>query len=42
MRRITTLMLVVATAAVAAALPLAASANHGLPHGGSASRLQAM
>jgi hypothetical protein len=41
MRRITTLMLVVATA-VAVALPLAASANHGLPHGGSASRLQAM
>jgi hypothetical protein len=40
MRRITTLMLVVATAAVAAALPLAASATHGGVHGGWAVRAQ--
>jgi len=35
MRRITALTLVVATAAIGAAFPLAAAANHGGPHGGS-------
>jgi hypothetical protein len=35
MRRITALVLVVTTAAIGAAFPLAASATHGPPHGGS-------
>ena len=38
MRRITALILVLATTALAAAFPLVASANHGPPHGGSPTR----
>jgi len=40
MRRITALVLVVATAAIGAAFPLAASANHGGVHGNAAVRVQ--
>jgi hypothetical protein len=38
MRRITSLALVVAAAAIGAALPIVASANHGGTHGDSAVR----
>jgi hypothetical protein len=40
MRRITSLILVVATAAIGAAFPLAASASHGGLHGSAAVRAQ--
>ena len=38
MRRITALILVLVAMATAAVLPLAASANHGPPHGGGPSQ----
>ena len=40
MRRITPLILVLVVMATAATFPLAASANHGPPHGGYATRAQ--
>ena len=42
MRRITALILVLVAMATAAVLPLAASANHGPPHGGGPVSLRAM
>jgi hypothetical protein len=42
MRRITALILVLVAMATAAVLPLAASANHGPPHGDGPTSLRAM